>query len=676
MEAPKEPRRPTLKWDVAMRQVLCCLYRFFCCDKKQVMEIFSFMFRGHLQERGIRGFVPYATLHTQWSWMRNSGDVIWYHVHIDTEFNTDGDWREVIQRIKDAAEVLQLRLQERKEDIDTSRWKSSGSHVAWDTDFHASVALTSQQRSGTTSLWHERQGDFGPYGLRFYEYCGQSNSNCTTETIDFADVATTEPSQALVNDKVPVDESQHRDDNPQNLDPAHPSVDSIPPLLFRWWNIDSQGTNSKLEVVAGLFCIRETFDPEVITATEFEAFFKAHVTKQELASPFISTFSFPLAPFHRALINQKGAKVSIIDTSKVKARIFYAYPLAVRTRTFTFSWKGYAEYLVWGQIPAEAIVSTLDIETVQLIAQLNRDVNRLLQPQLIQAMPRCNQKLRDILATRHKWQSSFKCGLTLRKLLVYLQVPQTHWEKIAPKFAHCWGWKYVGEKREFMEGALSGNPFSQEELSDSESEWVISTLQATPKKGPKGKVPKLDEDDCEPLDYQEFEQNEESRKDSFNQQQEPETSQKSPRKPFFYRGSPSPDLDWVPPEEEEDTEGHSDEDDKGNDISATQSQSMEERSDTTEETFAKLAEDYVALNWEPAMPENTHNSMPSKDHEVNRPFMQGSCVDHDNRDTDMDMVEDVGEEEDEDFQSVLEEEWPSEDDCPELKTFNPIRFRS
>jgi hypothetical protein len=497
-----------------------------------------------------------------------------------------------------------------------------------DSNAGAQTALASNEKS---SAWHESEGQIGLSGLKVYKYRGEPDSSCSTETLDFfVDAAPKEPRQAATEGKVP-------------------------PLLYRWWNIDSQGINSKYQFRAGLFCDREVFNPEDITGTEFKALFRRHVTKQEVATPFISTFSFPLAPIHRALISQKGAMVSIIDTSKVASKIFYACPLAAQTRTFTYSWTGYAEYLVWGQIPAEAIVSTVDINTLELIAKLNRDIKRLLQLQVIGKMPRCNQKLRDILATRHKWKSSFQCGLTLRKLLVLLQVPRAYWEYLAPRFAHCWGWKYAAEKRAFLEGVLSRMPYSQEELSDSESEWVMLTPQTTPKK-PLNHPTDSDEEDCEPKEYEEYE---ERCQECSDLQQKPESLRKSPRKPFFYRGDVSPDSDWIPPEQDEDPSGHSDSDNNGHDASETRSVSMEEQSDTTEDSVSLETVDSMSVRYE--------DENPIEDHMV-LDWELASMPEN----TEMDIDGSVSDEEDDD---PLEREWPSDDDCPDMNTLRLVRFR-
>ncbi|KAJ5503057.1 hypothetical protein N7463_005931 [Penicillium fimorum] len=128
MKSTKFPKRSTLRWDQYKRQVLCCLYRFFMCDKKETEEIFSYMFRGHLNERGIRGFVPFATLNTQWVSMKNKRDPVWSHVHLNTAFETDGEWKEIVTKIKSAAKTLRFQLREKMEDdTNISRRSSLGS---------------------------------------------------------------------------------------------------------------------------------------------------------------------------------------------------------------------------------------------------------------------------------------------------------------------------------------------------------------------------------------------------------------------------------------------------------------------------------------------------------------------------------------------------------------------
>ena len=330
----------------------------------------------------------------------------------------------------------------------------------------------------------------------------------------------------------PPDQGRHRqtDDGMQGV-----PMNDLPPLLYRWSNRDSQGVNTKERFLAGLFCNREYFNPEDCPESDFESFFRSHVTKKRVQSPFISTFRSPLAPIHRAIASQKGATVTIVDTSRLDTKVFYALPLAIRTRTFTHSWKGYGEYLIWSHIPTEAIAFTFEISSLEQIASDSRDVNRLLQLPLIRSVPRCNQKLREMLAAKRK--SPFKSGCTLRKLLTLLQAERVHWEHIAERFAKAWGWKNEGERKVFIEGVQS-EPigFSGEELSDSESEALWPILQ--------------------------------------------KTSDSTSKKMDLAFDSLS-DLDYEPPETEEDSEGSPDEEGPSN--HGTQSMSMDDRTETVDE---------------------------------------------------------------------------------------------
>ncbi|KAJ5944648.1 hypothetical protein N7516_004816 [Penicillium verrucosum] len=552
-------KRPKLRWDVPMRQALCCLYRFFRCNKKQKEEIFFAMFRENLRKHGIHQFVPGKTLHTQWNWMRNTGDLIWSHVHRNTEFNMDGEWRDVIQRIKSTALTLRLPLIEKTEDdIDTAQWGTR-------------VAMTLRQRADSPPqtprpisfpLHQRRAEERSHYFAESDDQSSESITMSVDKSQEWADepghIITLENNEAVVishgktciwcehglaidetdgpddwtqpthldQPKIP-DENQsqncqghqdwgqqdypqgqqlqesHREQQDQDRDQQQEHqgcsrhhhgqqdyhhdhelamkgvpADKMPPLLFRWSNRGSQGVNSKTGFLAGLFCNGEWFDHEDFPKDRFESFFRSHVTKEKVKTPFISTSHSPLAPLHRAIANQNSAMLTVIDTSKLETKVFYAHPLAIRTRTFTYSWKGYGEYLIWGRIPLEAIAFSVEITSLETIVQSHPDVARLLQTALIRSFLRCNKKLRDMLAVKRK--SPFQSGRTLGKLLTILDVPTIHWDNIASRFAKSWGWKYAKETALFHSGLRSAPPYLSEELSDSESEVPWPTPQKTP----------------------------------------------------------------------------------------------------------------------------------------------------------------------------------------------------
>jgi hypothetical protein len=557
-----------------MRQALCCLYRFFRCDRKQKEEIFFSMFRDHLRKRGIHRFVPGTTLDAQWDWMRSTGDLVWSHVHRDTEFNMDGEWKSIIQRIKATAVTLRLPLHEKREDdIDMSQWRKRvattlGPRPRTESPLQTpqSVPFPLPQRrehetsrffternhqsseSNTISVGHNQEQTDELDQAGNVERTGHSRNNesvvtshgkiclwCGHEAYGPDEQSlNTHPDQTQLHSQSQQSQNQHQEHQDweqqvrhhskqpqdqhqgrqaqQNLPqyrlqehqgwaPHHHEqgqqhfhrqgrhidletamqgvpVEKMPPLLFRWSNRDSQGVNSKTIFLAGLFCNGEWLNPEDLSEDRFESYFRSHVTKQEVKTPFISTFRSPLAPLHRALAGGKGAILTVIDTSKLDTKVFYACPLAIRTRTLTYSWKGYGEYLIWGRVATDAIAFSVEITRVEDIAQSHRDIGRLLQIPLICSFLRCNQKLREILAVKRK--SPFKSGRTLGKLLTVLEVPTIHWDNIASRFAKSWGWVHKKETALFHSGLLSAPPYLPEELSDSESEDPLPTPQKTP----------------------------------------------------------------------------------------------------------------------------------------------------------------------------------------------------
>lgn len=114
-----------IRWDCEMRQTLCCLYRFYSCKPQELVSIFSAIFKRHLLECGLpRGIASYPTLNAQWYQMRRDCHNVWYHVHVDSEFRRDGEWKTRISLIESTAMRLRISLRRQLSDnIDTSNFK-------------------------------------------------------------------------------------------------------------------------------------------------------------------------------------------------------------------------------------------------------------------------------------------------------------------------------------------------------------------------------------------------------------------------------------------------------------------------------------------------------------------------------------------------------------------------
>lgn len=176
--------------------------------------------------------------------------------------------------------------------------------------------------------------------------------------------------------------------------------ESLPPVLYRWSNIHSQGINSPSRVVSGMFAFPGSiaFSPADLDEESFLGYVKSHLTKAPLSSPFVSAFKSPLAPIHRALRHGKKAKISIIDTSQMTTEIFKAAPLVVLTDTALNNWEGLGEYLIWREVPTFAIACTFKISSLETIARDHHEIGQFLQLDTIRKRSTCTRYLYSDLA--------------------------------------------------------------------------------------------------------------------------------------------------------------------------------------------------------------------------------------------------------------------------------------
>ena len=89
--------------------------------------------------------------------------------------------------------------------------------------------------------------------------------------------------------------------------------EDLPPFLYRWTNVESQGINTGSLGLSGLFSD---------TKQEFCQFFTKHVSIVKSPLHFISTSLSLLAPVHGALPAREGAMVSIVDSSTLQTEVY------------------------------------------------------------------------------------------------------------------------------------------------------------------------------------------------------------------------------------------------------------------------------------------------------------------------------------------------------------------
>lgn len=504
---------PKIPWNIYHRQVLCCLYRFFECSHDQLSVVFSTIFRNDLRHCGFGDQnASYARLHAQWDWLKRQKRPVWHHVHIDTEFRTDREWRDIIHRIRLTAFELGLLLQEKlfdtihipNDDFDVNdhtdeylgsvllanhaqEQHSSGDGVVTDEPSAGESSSQSPQSPSSVvmgtpmtdatpiSIEDERTApdiqfpvmdsppplgthtiddsseDFDPLVTSHGKACFW----CVREGVRLEDDAPTVPS-------ITVDESLHDHDQGINEDspgldaenvaladlnnhdssdlPGLCGVDDLPPLLYRWFNTNSQGINSETIFVAGCFTrtYPDIISPRHISKEEFLDTFESHVRRVHIPTPFISVFSRQLAPIHRALRNRNNAKISVIDPRKIQNSVFHAQLLARTTRTEVDRWKGYGEFAVWGCIPSEAIISTFDITTLEDIASRDPEIREFLQLSLIKEQALCDVRLYRQLRANLETYKYEDCYSLLERLARELGVPREFYESFAMGMYEAW----------------------------------------------------------------------------------------------------------------------------------------------------------------------------------------------------------------------------------------------
>lgn len=232
-----------------------------------------------------------------------------------------------------------------------------------------------------------------------------------------------------------------------------------PPLLYRWWNAESQGVNAESKFVAGLFSdvFQEYFTPDSIAGDKFQYLFENHVRINHTPSPFISTFKSALAPIHRALREEEGASISIIDTKRLKTKVYSSleYMRQWKVKVKNSNYNGAGEYLVWGQID-DAIICTFKITTLRRISRENTDISQLLQLHKIAGSKRNRRGLHQAIAKDAIYLDK-KAGATVGKLLSLLEVPHEYIGTMSKGIAYSWRVKTRRTPwRDFFEGVELG----------------------------------------------------------------------------------------------------------------------------------------------------------------------------------------------------------------------------
>lgn len=439
-----------------MKTFLCVMVRCYTPDWGKFTDLFNIVFANNLKACGFHEGTRIQPLRSQWNHLKHWKDPIWTCVNCTPlaqwaglslfvemiERTAHGKVRLFAQRGVDIPHLLAMGKEARLERISSSSTTPTQTRIQH-TPPESPIQTTSPVRS---QLLPTPVSDSHVPPPPAREYLPSETPTPAQSPSQSAHYNSTPPSSL-----------------PSPLQSVRPDV-TAPPLLFRFWDENSGGVNSSNKFVAGMWDQDATTpipDHSTIHPRIISTLVRMHLTRINVSSAFISLSTSPLGVFHRAL-RAGRANISILDTSKMnQSHLFSVIPF-LRHEPIIYGsegksrYFGQGEWLVWGVIPPEAILTTFSTDTLFSISTEYPSIGKLLQLHLIKNAKFNRAPLirklgsKNIMADMHS-------GRSVGQFLKLLNVPQPHISTLAMLFATKWSWRSPGDKRAaFLQGVQRG----------------------------------------------------------------------------------------------------------------------------------------------------------------------------------------------------------------------------
>ncbi|OJJ46913.1 hypothetical protein ASPZODRAFT_141696 [Penicilliopsis zonata CBS 506.65] len=463
-----DPRetRPTNSWTRDQRIFLCCMYRFFKATPADYTKIFNFVFESHLQKQGFTpGTFGVRSVQSQWHDLRVK-DRDEFRSVFSHPLSSD-HWDSVKKGIRNAVARLGITLIKRETDDSIPdiylRTPESLRTAHGPLLIHTRVSVREQPSSSrsrrvsdlattATVLSPEPEISVAPNDMDIEAHTEEEKSLLCTKSGCFWCFK-----EGLLS---PEDDMVEDLEAAWNISPSSPvhvqhSSGGVPRTLYRWFNLESQGVNSRSMMLAGMFADTTTRSksPQDFSDAQFREMFVNHASINHAPSPFISVFRSLLAPVHRGL-RAEAAAVAVIDTSEMDhTQIFSAEHLVRETSLQIRSYKGFGEYLVWRVIPTDAIKCVFKISDLMKITNEHPDINSLLQLDVLKSQLLCRSYTRRQLRDTTSGSYDRASGTSVGKLLSLLGIPREMVGSVARKVALNWQFRKIpGGHKEFFNG--------------------------------------------------------------------------------------------------------------------------------------------------------------------------------------------------------------------------------
>jgi hypothetical protein len=162
----------------------------------------------------------------------------------------------------------------------------------------------------------------------------------------------------------------------------------IPKLLFRFYSEKSSGLNTPTLFRAGLFTLSPYGIPPPMETDSplFDQLASTHLIRHEIATPFISCSPSLVWAMHMVYRISENASIAVIDGSAAHnhTRMYNGQEVIRQLRRHdkfpkNIRYLGSSEFLLWGEIPQNAIKGTLDFRSIEMLAQSSAAVNHVLR---------------------------------------------------------------------------------------------------------------------------------------------------------------------------------------------------------------------------------------------------------------------------------------------------------
>jgi len=491
-------RRAGHRWTLKEREALCILRRWYCNSWKELAKVFNGYFAAKSQSDHIIA-VSGPALAMQLFEMQSHGvkRKAFESVFIETLFVDEHcAWTDIRRGLEQAARAVAITLERRVEDREellkrcdevsknTKRKKTMnctesvlGSFAYKSDDEDMGPATPAKRpryltpspspRSGSKALTGISPGQYDSGVVRKPQYKhtpATPQSLCRPSRPGPSPLKTVSSKRVCMGSRpVPLEDAQQL-----------PKTE----IAFRFYDSNSSGVNGPTGIRAGLFSTStgKISLPPNVESLSFRKEALKHLSWTREPTPFISMYESLLPVLHRGLQSPAGARasVAIINLHTISnnqthnnPRLYLAAKI-IKQLGIThqvYGYRGISEWLVWGMIEKEAIVTTFRIEDIRRFLTGSPDVCIVLRFPEVESSRNANEYREKLKGNpNHVGRAS---GRVVGKFLAFVELPDPYIESAAKKMARDWqlnGNKSRPRRERYLEGVQLGLQGTRAEL--------------------------------------------------------------------------------------------------------------------------------------------------------------------------------------------------------------------